>query len=251
MFDVLAISTVRSSSERPVRGSSSVEISCEHVGQLVAALAAATYTITSASHHLAICCSSTVLPVPKPPGTAAVAPRATGNRRSSARWPVTSGTEASRRGASGAAAARATAARARSSRPPTCRSARPRCTRPRARSTRRCRPPRAARARACSIATRLGDASRVPRRPRRIAGRDRRGEAPAAVRRQRRRAGAGGEAVAECVEPPQHAVEDAAEQTRAELRRSAGRRQARPGARAQGRPCTRGPGRSRRRRAAR
>ena len=41
MFDVLAISTVRSSSERPVRGSSSVAISCEHVRELVAALAAA------------------------------------------------------------------------------------------------------------------------------------------------------------------------------------------------------------------
>ena len=32
------------------------------------------YTITSASHHFAICCSIIVLPVPKPPGTAAVLP---------------------------------------------------------------------------------------------------------------------------------------------------------------------------------
>ena len=37
--------------------------------------------MTSASHHFATCCSSIVLPVPKPPGTAALLPRATGKQR--------------------------------------------------------------------------------------------------------------------------------------------------------------------------
>ena len=41
MFEVFAIRTVRSSSERPVRGSSSARELLEHVGHLVAALAAA------------------------------------------------------------------------------------------------------------------------------------------------------------------------------------------------------------------
>src|SRR5512134_3574827 len=57
--------------------------------------------MTSASHHLATCCSSTVLPVPKPPGTAAVLPRATGNSTSSTRCPVNSGSRPSSRSAYG------------------------------------------------------------------------------------------------------------------------------------------------------
>ena len=59
--------------------------------------------MTSASHHLATCCSRTVLPVPKPPGTAAVLPRAMGNSRSSTRCPVSSGTVASSRSRTGRA----------------------------------------------------------------------------------------------------------------------------------------------------
>ena len=50
-----------------------------------------TYTITSASHHFVICCSSTVLPVPNPPGTAQLPPLATGNSTSTTRCPVSSG----------------------------------------------------------------------------------------------------------------------------------------------------------------
>src|SRR5665647_2301575 len=57
--------------------------------------------MTSASHHFATYCSSTVLPVPKPPGTAAAEPRASGNSRSSTRWPVPSGTTSSRRSRKG------------------------------------------------------------------------------------------------------------------------------------------------------
>ena len=44
--------------------------------------------MTSALQNLEICCSTTVLPAPKPPGTMAEPPRATGNRASRTRWPV-------------------------------------------------------------------------------------------------------------------------------------------------------------------
>ena len=47
--------------------------------------------MTSALQPLASVSSSTVLPVPKPPGMAALPPSATGNRQSMTRWPVTSG----------------------------------------------------------------------------------------------------------------------------------------------------------------
>ena len=57
-----------------------------------------TKTMTSASAHLTICCSSTVLPVPNPPGTAAVAPLATGNSRSTTRWPVARGIDGANNG---------------------------------------------------------------------------------------------------------------------------------------------------------
>ena len=57
--------------------------------------------MTSASHHLAICCSSTVLPVPNPPGTAVVPPRVTGNSASITRCPVTSGASLSQALAAG------------------------------------------------------------------------------------------------------------------------------------------------------
>ena len=51
----------------------------------------------SASHHLASWCWVIVLPVPKPPGMAAVPPLAMGNMVSSTRWPVISGREMDRR----------------------------------------------------------------------------------------------------------------------------------------------------------
>ena len=57
--------------------------------------------MTSASHHLASCCNRTVLPVPKPPGTAAVLPRAIGKSRSRTRWPVHSASEFSSRSRAG------------------------------------------------------------------------------------------------------------------------------------------------------
>jgi hypothetical protein len=57
--------------------------------------------MTSASHHFASCCSRTVLPVPKPPGTAAVLPRATGKSKSSTRCPVDSASVPSSRSRAG------------------------------------------------------------------------------------------------------------------------------------------------------
>ena len=53
--------------------------------------------MTSALQPLASASSSTVLPVPNPPGTAALPPCATGNRQSMIRWPVTIGTTAGKR----------------------------------------------------------------------------------------------------------------------------------------------------------
>ena len=78
MFEVLAISTVRSSSGRPSRGSTRKRNSCSTSASSLPRSPQATYTITSASHHFAICCKTIVLPVPKPPGTAAVLPCAIG-----------------------------------------------------------------------------------------------------------------------------------------------------------------------------
>ena len=49
--------------------------------------------IISASHHLVIWCCVIVLPVPKPPGIAAVPPLAIGNNVSITRCPVTKGIE--------------------------------------------------------------------------------------------------------------------------------------------------------------
>ena len=53
--------------------------------------------IMSASHHLAIWCCVIVLPVPKPPGIAAVPPLAIGNSVSITRCPVTKGIEIGKR----------------------------------------------------------------------------------------------------------------------------------------------------------
>ena len=47
--------------------------------------------MTSAWQDFASASSSTVLPVPKPPGIAALPPSATGNSASRMRWPVRSG----------------------------------------------------------------------------------------------------------------------------------------------------------------
>ncbi len=58
-------------------------------------------TTTSTSAHLTICWSSIVLPVPNPPGTAAVAPWAMGKKRSTTRWPVTRGAKGRSRSRTG------------------------------------------------------------------------------------------------------------------------------------------------------
>ena len=57
--------------------------------------------MTSALQPLASASSSTVLPVPKPPGMAALPPSATGNRLSRMRCPVTSGAPAGSRARTG------------------------------------------------------------------------------------------------------------------------------------------------------
>ncbi len=57
--------------------------------------------MTSALQPLASASSSTVLPVPKPPGIAALPPSATGNRLSRMRCPVTSGAPAGSRARTG------------------------------------------------------------------------------------------------------------------------------------------------------
>ena len=93
MFEVFAISTVRSISGAPVRGS--VEL-----GELARAPRSSRCRARRSrrrrrrrrSANFARACSSTVLPVPKPPGMIALPPRATGKSRSRTRWPVTSGT---------------------------------------------------------------------------------------------------------------------------------------------------------------
>ena len=59
--------------------------------------------MTSACPHFASDCSSTVLPVPKPPGIVAVPPRASGKSVSIERCPVTNGVSSSSRPAAGRA----------------------------------------------------------------------------------------------------------------------------------------------------
>ena len=93
--------TVRSASGRPVRGSSSCGNSSSTSAISLPRSPQPTYTITSASHHLASASCSTVLPVPKPPGSAARPPRATGNSVSRMRWPVIIGALAGRRARTG------------------------------------------------------------------------------------------------------------------------------------------------------
>lgn len=50
-----------------------------------------TYTITSALQYFESVCSTTVLPVPNPPGTMAEPPKGIGNMQSSTRCPVMKG----------------------------------------------------------------------------------------------------------------------------------------------------------------
>ena len=91
MLEVLAMRVVRSVMGLPLFGSSS---SLNSFSTCVISLPRSpqpTYTMMSASHHLASWCCVIVLPVPKPPGTAAAPPLAMGNRLSMTRWPVTSG----------------------------------------------------------------------------------------------------------------------------------------------------------------
>ena len=78
MFEVFATTTVRRLSGSPVRGSSRSSSSATTSAISLPRSPQPTYTMTSASHHLAICCSRTVFPVPNPPGTAALLPRVTG-----------------------------------------------------------------------------------------------------------------------------------------------------------------------------
>src|SRR3989304_5177359 len=73
--------------------------------------------ITSASAHLDSVCCMTVLPAPKGPGMAAVAPRAAGKRTSMRRCPVTSGSRGSKRWTSGREKRTGQVCMSRSSRP--------------------------------------------------------------------------------------------------------------------------------------
>src|SRR5512142_1321688 len=96
MLDVFAMTTVLAASLPPpgsLRLASSVSMSASSLPRSPQP----TYTITSASHHFVICCSSTVLPVPNPPGTAQLPPLANGNSTSTTRCPVSSGGPASSR----------------------------------------------------------------------------------------------------------------------------------------------------------
>ena len=82
---------VRSMSDLPVRGSwifgNSVSTSVISLPRSPHPM----YTMMSASHHLASACWVIVLPVPKPPGMAAVPPRDRGKNTSITRCPVTRG----------------------------------------------------------------------------------------------------------------------------------------------------------------
>ena len=80
--------TVRSISGRPLRGSSSRGSSSSTSAISLPRSPQPTYTMMSASLHLASDCCSTVLPVPKLPGIAARPPRAIGNSVSRMRCPV-------------------------------------------------------------------------------------------------------------------------------------------------------------------
>jgi hypothetical protein len=93
--------TVRSASRRPVAGSVSSASSASTSAISLPRSPHPTYTMTWAAHHFAICCSSMVLPVPNPPGTATVLPRATGKTASMTRCPVSSGSTASCRSRTG------------------------------------------------------------------------------------------------------------------------------------------------------
>ena len=93
--------TVRSISERPVRGSSSCGNSSSTPAISLPRSPQPRYTITSALQPLARLSSRIVLPVPNPPGMAALPPSATGNSESRMRWPVTSGSSDVRRARTG------------------------------------------------------------------------------------------------------------------------------------------------------
>ena len=91
MSEVLAISTVRSISGRPVLGSVSAGNSLSTSVISLPRSPQPMYTTTSASAHLASWCWVTVLPLPNGPGIAATPPFASGNRQSITRCPVMSG----------------------------------------------------------------------------------------------------------------------------------------------------------------
>ena len=99
MFEVLAIRTVRSRSERPVRGSSSCESSSSTSAASFPRSPQPTYTITSASHHFAICWSRTVFPCRSRPAPPRSSRGRSGRGGRATRCPVTSGASARRRSA--------------------------------------------------------------------------------------------------------------------------------------------------------
>ena len=101
MLLVLATMIVRSMSEPPSADRSAAATRRARRSARCRARHSATYTTTSASDHFASACSSCVFPVPKPPGTVAAPPRATGKSVSITRWPVISGAPGSSRRATG------------------------------------------------------------------------------------------------------------------------------------------------------
>src|SRR3989304_3602726 len=93
MLDVLTTMTVRRLNGRPDVGSLRSGKSDNISDISLPRSPQPTYTTMSLLENLAMLCSTTVLPVPKPPGTMAVPPSATGRSVSKTLWPVMNGTE--------------------------------------------------------------------------------------------------------------------------------------------------------------
>ncbi len=93
MSEVFATNTVRFISGSPVRGSRSSGNSMSTSVISLPRSPQPTYTMMSASAHLASWCWTTVLPEPNGPGMHAVPPLATGKKVSSTRCPVMRGSE--------------------------------------------------------------------------------------------------------------------------------------------------------------
>lgn len=119
MLEVFTTITVRLMSGRPVRGSSRRGNSSSTSAISLPRSPQPTYTMTSAAPNFAMDCSSTVFPVPKPPGTMAVPPSATGKSTSRMRWPVRKGVSGGSRRATGRGRRTGQRCSAVSARPPT------------------------------------------------------------------------------------------------------------------------------------